>query len=382
MVTAGEDDMASRIFRPSRLIAVALIIVAVAWVLSGRFGPQAQEDTGGSAGSEAAAPVVPIQKVAITTATPEQHARQVVLSCITKADHSAQAVAQAAGTIVTLSVERGTAVKAGEAIAQISDEGRAAAVAQAKALLDQRTSEYDSNKKLIDTGDAPRNTLAALEAGVAAARAGLAAAQAESERSVVKAPIDGIVDTVPVQIGQAVQIGMAVATIIDPDPMLAVGAVSEARRALLATGQDAQVRFIDNSKVPATVDFVGLSADKATRTYPVEARMNNGDGQIADGVTCEMSVTLAPKTAASVPRSALVFSDDGRLGVRIVDGDNKVQFVAVDLVDDTGTNVWVTGIETPSRVIVVGQDFVKEGDVVEAVTEAQYSSGDKTVPPA
>ena len=63
------------------------------------------------------------------------------------------------------------------------------------------------------------------------------------------------------------------AEIVDPDPMLAVGAVSEARRASLQVGQQVEVRFIDNTKAAGEVNFVSLSADTATRTYRVEARM-------------------------------------------------------------------------------------------------------------
>jgi multidrug efflux system membrane fusion protein len=367
--------MASRIFRPSRVIAVLLVAAAAVWILSGTLGHK-DEGTGETASTAAgetppAAAAVPVQKVAVTTATPEQHQRAVVLSCTTRADHRAQATARGAGTVIELTISRGTRVKAGDTVATISDEGRAAAVQQAQALLDQRMSEYNANKKLIETGDAPRNTLAALEAGVKAAQAALAAAQAEADRSVVRAPIDGVVDTVPVQVGQSIQVGTEIAEIVDPDPMLAVGAVSESRRASLVTGQSAEVRFIDGTKAAGTVDFVGLSADKATRTYPVEVRMPNAAAAIADGVTCEMTVLLAPIEAAAVPRSALVFSDEGHLGVRIADADSKAQFVPVDLVDDGLSMVWVTGLAGVSRVIVVGQDFVKDGDPVEAVTAAE-----------
>jgi multidrug efflux system membrane fusion protein len=374
--------MASPIFRPSRVIAVLLVAAAAVWIVSGALshkdeGTAAKTEAAGAA--EAAPAAVPIQKVSVTTATPEQHQRAVVLSCTTRADHRAQATARGAGTIIELNVSRGKQVKSGDIVATISDEGRAAAVQQAQALLDQRMSEYNANKKLIETGDAPRNTIAALEAGVKAAQAALSAAQAEADRSVVRAPIDGVVDTVPVQVGQSIQIGTAIAEVVDPDPMLAVGAVSESRRANLLAGQNAEVRFIDGSKVSGVVDFVGLSADKATRTYPVEVKMPNAAAAIADGVTCEMTVLLAPIEAAAVPRSALIFSDEGHLGVRIADGDSKAQFVPVDLVDDGLSMVWVTGLNGVSRVIVVGQDFVKDGDPVEAVTAAEASS---KVPPA
>lgn len=373
--------MASSFFKPSRLIAAALVIGAAVWVLTGHSESEtpAAESTAVSEAGEA----VPVQRVGVAMATPEEHARQVVLSCTTRADHRASAVARGAGVLMTLDVTRGSKVKANDPIATISDEGRASAVAQAQATLDQAQQDYDAKKRLIDRGDVSRNTLAALESTVAAARAALATAQAEAERSTIRAPIDGEVDLVPIQVGQAVQIGTEVAEIVDPDPMLAVGNVSEARRSSLKAGQEAEVRFIDGTRVSGSVNFVSLSADKATRTYPVEVRLANPDGAIADGVTCEVTVTLDSTEATAVPRSALIFSDEGHLGVRVATSANTVEFLPVELVDDGREVVWVTGIDAASRVIVVGQDFVKDGDTVEAVSAAEAEAPESSErPPA
>jgi multidrug efflux system membrane fusion protein len=369
--------MASRLFKTSRVVAVALIVVAGAWIASGHLsGEHDQAD----APPPKAAPVTPAQKVSVTPATPEKHARQVVLSCVTQADHRALASSRLAGVIAKLNVDRGSAVRAGDLVAVLSDDGKTAAVTQAQALLDQRTAEYTANKRLIDSGNAPRINLPALEAAVAAAKASLASAQAELDKLNIRAPVDGIVDSVPVQLGQAVQVGAEIAEIVGPDPMLAVGAVTEKQRGFLQVGQDATMRFINGNTFNGTVSFVALSGEKATRTYRVEAKMANPGALIPDGVTCEMSVTLKPVDAAAVPRSALVFSDDGRLGVRIADSNSLAQFVPVEVVDDGRESVWVTGIDTASRVIVVGQDFVKDGDPVEAVSAAKADT--KTEPPA
>jgi multidrug efflux system membrane fusion protein len=108
--------------------------------------------------------------------------------------------------------------------------------------------------------------------------------------------------------------------------------------------------------------------------------MANPDAKIADGVTCEMVVTLDPIEAASVPRSALVFSDAGELGVRVADEKNTARFMPIAIVDDGREAVWVTGIAKPTRVIVVGQDFVKDGDPVDAVSAADAET--KTAPKA
>jgi multidrug efflux system membrane fusion protein len=360
--------MASRFFRPSRIIAVGLVVGAVLWIGSRSFGPEANESH--AAPAPVAPTEVPAQRVTVIDAKAESHQQLTTLSCVTQADHRAQAVARGAGVIVDLKVKLGSSVKSGDLIAVISDEGRQAALRQAQALLDQRQSEYDANKRLIDQGTIPRNQLPALEAQVAAARAAVATAQAEVARANVTAPIDGVINDLPMQVGQAVQIGSALATIIDPDPMLAVGSVSESRRAKIAVGQPASIRFINGSDMSGTVSFVGLSAEKATRTYPVQAVIPNPRAAIPDGVSCEMTVTLAPAMATGVPRSALVFADDGRLGVRLVTADSKASFVPVTIVDDAVSTVWVAGVPPSAQIITVGQDFVRDGDPVAAVPAA------------
>jgi multidrug efflux system membrane fusion protein len=371
--------MASAIFKPSRIISVLILLGAVGWIASGALAPNAHEETPDEPVATPVEPVQVVQKVTVAAATPEPHQRQFTLSCTTEADHSSVAVARTNGILIDLRVDRGDRVSAGETIATLSDEGRAAMVAQAQALLDQRIAEYEANKALIDKGQAPKNQLPALEAAVAAARAALATAEAEADKSIVRSPISGVVESVPVQIGQAIQPGDQIAAVIDPDPMLAIGAVSERERGNIRLGQEVSVRFIDGTIKRGEVTYVGVSADKVTRTYPVQSRMENADAAIGDGVTCEMTVNTDPIEAVSVPRSALVFSDEGGLGVRVVDAESRARFVPVAIVDDGIESVWVTGIDGPTRVIVVGQDFVKDGDQVEAVLVAETPAAE---PPA
>jgi multidrug efflux system membrane fusion protein len=71
--------------------------------------------------------------------------------------------------------------------------------------------------------------------------------------------------------------------------------------------------------------------------------------------------------ATRVPRSALTFSSNGALGVRTVSNDGTVEFAPISIVEDEQAMMWVAGIADGSRVIVQGQDFVREGQSVEAV---------------
>jgi multidrug efflux system membrane fusion protein len=269
-----------------------------------------------------------------------------------------------------LRVRRGSIVKAGEVIAVLSDEARESQVAQAKARLEQRKLEATARLRLIETGSYALLNKPQLEAELKAAQAGLAQAEAEQHKGEVTAPIAGVVNEVPVEVGQALQVMMAganVAEIIALDPMLAVVEVAERQLAGVVVGGRAEVRTVTGQKAEGVVRFVSRKASQGTRTYRVDIEVQNTTGAIPDGVTCEVDLLLAAVPAAKVTRSALTFSSEGRLGIRHVGPDGKVAFAPVSIVEDAQNDLWLAGLPDGARVIVEGQDFVKEGELVEAV---------------
>jgi multidrug efflux system membrane fusion protein len=249
----------------------------------------------------------------------------------------------------------------------LSDEAREAQVAQARARLTQRRQELGARLKLIEQGNMAALQRPQLEAELKAAEAVFAQAEAERDKGQVLAPISGVVNDVPVEVGQALQSGANVAEVIALDPMLAVVEIAERQLAGVKTGEKADVRLVTGERASGMIRFVSRKASPQTRTYRVEIGIENGKGAIADGVTCEVDLLLAAVPAARVPRSALTFSSDGKLGVRVVGDGNRVAFVPVTVVEDALEQLWLGGVADGAKVIVQGQDFVKEGEVVEAV---------------
>jgi multidrug efflux system membrane fusion protein len=187
------------------------------------------------------------------------------------------------------------------------------------------------------------------------------------------------VNDVPVEVGQAVLsfAGKEVAQIVSTDPILAVVEVAERNLNGLHVGDQAELRLVTGHKAQGQVRFISKSASQGTRTYRVEVEIPNKDGFIPDGITSEVAVPLAPVPAVRVPRSALTFSSSGELGVRIVDPTNKVVFVPVAVIDDQQQVMWVGGVADAARVIVQGQDFVREGQEVEAVDAEQPKTAER-----
>jgi len=361
--------------KASRLTAVGLVAGAALWIASGHFLPhESGESRAAMRAGEAEAKR--LFRVAVTEAIVVPHARRLTISGRTEADKRVTVFARTGGVLTDLRVKRGTSVKKGDLIAVLSDEAREAQVVQAQAVLTQKRTELDAKRQLILNGTLPRLQLVDLEAQVKAAEAALAVAEAEHDRGMVRAPWSGVVHEVAVEVGQAAFsfAGREIATLVALDPMLAVVEVAERKLAGIRVGDRAQVRLVTGESASGIIRFVAKTASPTTRTYRVEIELPNPDGDIPDGITAEVSVPLSPLPATRVPRSALTFSSTGNLGVRVVDAGGTVGFVPIAVVEDEQTYMWVSGIADGTRVIVQGQDFVREGQKVEAVPMVELTA--------
>lgn len=352
----------------ARIAAVGLVVGAAAWIASGHLFPHETAESRAAIQPEAK-PQQKLFRVSVIDSRVEPRTRNLVLSGRTEADKKMMITARADGTIAELKVRRGSVVKGGDIIAVLSDEAREARVLQAKAMLMQRKTELAAKMRLVEQGTMPKLEAVNLETQFKAAEAGLAAAEAERERSVIRAPWSGIINEVPVEVGQAVlqMMGRDLAQIVSIDPILAVVEVAERNLAGVHLGDAAEIRLVTGKKANGKVRFISKTASASTRTYRVDVEVPNADGAIPDGITAEVAIPLVPVPATRVPRSALTFSSAGDLGVRVVDAESKVAFAPVSVVEDQQEFMWVGGIADGARVIVQGQDFVREGQQVEAV---------------
>ena len=351
--------------KASRIFAVIIVVAATLWIGSGVFG-RTEPPENAAVEAEATAER-PLFRVAIIEARMEEHLGALVLSGRTEADDRASAVTRTTGTIVELNVRRGDKVVEGDVIATLSDEARAAQVAQAEALVDQRRTDLEAKARLIERGFMASNEKMQLEADLRAAEAALALAMAEFERGLVLAPISGVVSNGPVSAGQALDTGAVVAHIVALDPMLAVAGLAERQLSQVRVGTQAIVRLVSGQTETGTVRFLSPTASEGTRTYLVEIALANADHEIPDGVTAEIELQLAPVDAMRVPRSALTFSAEGELSIKTVAADGAVRSAVVAIIEDAQDELWVTGPRDGVKVIVQGQDFVTDGQRVEPV---------------
>jgi multidrug efflux system membrane fusion protein len=359
------------------LVSVGIVAAAVVWIGSGYFLPHESTQSTAAIKSEAAGER-PF-RVSVVDAQPTLHSRRLVLSGRTEADKKVTVGARTNGVVTEIRVKKGDFVKKGDVIAVLSDEARDAQVERARALLDQKRREREARQQLIEKGTLPRLNLLDLEAQEKNAEAALASAIAERDRGLIIAPWSGVVNAVPAEIGQHMNGQVPggtneIAHMLSLDPIVAVVEVSERKLSGLKVGTPAEIKLVTGKTASGRVRFISKSASQTTRTYRIDVEAANPDFSIPDGITVEVAILLEPTPATRVPRSALIFSSSGDLGVRVVRDGGKVDFIPVAIVEDEQQFMWVSGLAGRERLIVSGQDFVREGQVVEAITAPEQMS--------
>jgi multidrug efflux system membrane fusion protein len=306
-----------------------------------------------------------------------EHAREIRVSGATGADKSTVLAARSSGVIAALEVTKGSSVGADQLVMQLEGPDTTAALETAKAVLQQRTKEADVAEKLFAQGNTSDVALQGARSAKAAAQAQVSQALAAADRLLLRAPFGGIVDSVNVELGEWIQPGTPVATILSLDPIVVRADVSELDIGYITTGATAKVRLVNGRVIDGTVRFVGSEASAQTRTYPVEVEIPNTNREILAGMTAEVSLFAAPVKAVAVPRSVITLNEQGELGLRVVDPDGVASFIAINLIDDTPDGLIVTGVPDNVRIVVSGQDLIKDGEkvlVVEETTAATTST--------
>jgi len=185
----------------------------------------------------------------------------------------------------------------------------------------------------------------------------------ELNRTEVKAPFRGYVESI-VKPGNFIQRGQICATIIELDPITFISEVPEKRIKDVNENQTVSIQLATGEIINTKLSFVSKSASPATRTFRVEAVLENGSGLVRDGITGTMIINTNKVLAHKINPSNLLLADNGELGIRTVNIDNVVEFHVINIIQDTEDGLWVTGLPEVSNVIVMGQGFVEEGQTV------------------
>ncbi|MEC7957143.1 MAG: efflux RND transporter periplasmic adaptor subunit, partial [Pseudomonadota bacterium] len=261
--------------------------------------------------------------------------------------------AEIVGRVVDRQVERGDFVTADAVLCELSVEDRQSALVEARQVLRQASIDYQGALELQSKGFNSESAIAAAKARLATAAAQLKRKELAVEKILVRAPFDGVVEDVHLEVGDYVNPGQSCATIVDLNPMLMVGRVSEKNIMELQLGQQATGELADGRVVTGPVTFIGQQSDPQTRTYAIEIQLDNSDRSLRSGITAQIKIPVASVLAQRVSPALFALDDRGEIGIRVIDENNIVHFHSVQIISEDPDGVWVTGLPNETNLITV-----------------------------
>jgi RND family efflux transporter MFP subunit len=312
-----------------RLVVLALTIAVLGGCSRGQTA-EAAADTTTAASTASDSTSEPRTNVSLPVAAGEVRDGDLVLSVTTtgqvRSDAEATLKAEIAGTVETVLVRPGDAVRRGQPLVQLDARPFDLAVREAEAAMKEAELRFleEIVPESLASGKGPspaRRSSAHTKAGVPAAEVRLEKAKLDRERATIVAPFDGVVDRVVVARGERVSAGQEAtkvvsltdlrieASVLEHDlPLIKVGG-----QALVSTAADRTRQSI--GRVVAVLPLVD-STTRAGRAY-VRAPGNNA---LRPGMYADVRLEANRLTGRRLVPARAVIERDGRPLVFVVKG--------------------------------------------------------------
>lgn len=299
-----------------------------------------------------------------------------------RAEQRVSLSAEVGGSLAEIEVEVGDLVPKGDLLARLDDErlriardlaqaeveiaaanlekSRRDARRQTNLYQDQVTSEYTLEqaelKSRIDQGQ------------LKVTRAKLAAAERDLADASIQSPVEGEITRRHVEVGELVEAGTPLFEIAKIDRVKVMVHVSELEITRLHKGQEAEIRVDGHSGVVfrGAVSTISAQADPATRAFPIEILVQNDRAEkLLPGFIGRARIRgRVLENAIRLPEEVVV-QRDGRPVIFVANGATASARAIETGFSDRGSVLVTKGLAPGDRVIVTGQQSLRNGDRIQ-----------------
>ncbi len=317
-----------------------------------------------------------------------------------EAENEAMVLSKSSEKIDKMLVKIGDAVTVDQVLMLQSNQILQQGIAQAEAALRAANAQYDqaqrdyariqqlyqekiSSKQQFDQA---QTLLKATKSSVEQAAASVKLTREQYENSVVKAPIAGTVAMIFYEEGQIVPVGEPVIKITNTNAVKAKLYVPEIDLAAIERGQQVVATFpaFPDLEFVGTITRLDEAVDPQKRALGIEVRIDNSHPLLRSGLFGQFLIeTERRENAITLTDTAVMTQTEMRLDpqgkqisfttyyVYVVENERVQKRVVTPGIYAEGQIEITSGLSAGEAVIVVGQNIVKEGDLVKIVETAE-----------
>jgi len=327
--------------------------------------------------------VVKSKPRSVSIAVVESHNLPIVVNSVGRLvpNHEVVLSSQVSGIVQAYSVDTGDAIKANKMVVALDPMDYQLALSEAKAnLLSVRARYAAAKNSFLRAGELlPEKVITteayekieaeykATQAAVFQAEAAVDINQRRLDKTVIKAPFDGLVTSRLVEKGQNINIGEPVMAIADMQSMRVKIHVNEQDYVYLDKDDAAAVlvEAYPDASFSGQIDRIGVKADPNTNTFEVEILVANSSLVLKAGLTATVNITIDEiEDAIMIPQNSVLFRKNRQEVFVVTDGDRViVREVKLGRVDESSVRV-VKGLTPGDKLVTTGSQYLKDGDSV------------------
>ena len=274
---------------------------------------------------------------------------------------------EATGLVKRIEVEKGESVRQDAVLARLDDELLRAAADEAEAAVNASGLTLRNQKRLLEQKALAESVYLDTKYRHDINLARYQQAQTYLSKTIIRAPISGVVDSRSLEAGELATAGRELMALVDIDRVKIVAGIPERHLKHVTGGTRATLTFpaYPDVTLEADISYIGTTLDPDSRTVPVEITLDNPGHRLKP----EMAVTIRVvkdniAEAIVIPQDAVIDTDQGRI-VFLVD-QNVARSVPVALGSASGDQVLVTnGLSAGDSLIVVGHRNLVNGESIQ-----------------
>ncbi|HHY71139.1 MAG TPA: efflux RND transporter periplasmic adaptor subunit [Thermoanaerobacterales bacterium] len=255
--------------------------------------------------------------------------------------------------------ERMKALYEAEAISKQVFDGMTLKYQVAKTQYETAQEQYRLTKERL-----PKN-IEALKAQVKQAESAVGLIQTNLENSIITSPVTGIISNKLTNDGEVIAAGYPLLTVVNIDTVKVVIDVAEEEINKIKDGQevDVSVGAVSNEKIKGIITIVP-PASNPTRLFQVKISMNNEDHVLKPGMFAEVEMEKGIKQDVVVlPKDAILLKKHGNVAFMVSEDKAVERMVKLGITNGDSVEI-LEGINPGDKVVVKGQNMLKEGAVV------------------
>ena len=187
--------------------------------------------------------------------------------------------------------------------------------------------------------------------------------ESEFKKIALYAPFDGILLDNHKIAGELIMPGERVYELIDLSSLEIYGYINENEILDISIKNEVDVTIL-GEEVEGFIDYVSPISDPETKTFEIVVKVKNKDLRYKDGLSSMISINKGEVLAHKISPSILALGDEGQLGVKVIAKGKQVEFKDIKIIEDTSEYMLVTGLDEKEKIIIVGQQYVSNGEKV------------------